>query len=146
MRNWLRAVLLTDIAQGEQQSELLHLTLTRARFLEQVLKRYDYWDFKPDEMFLLGMFSLLDAILGIPMQDALTFLPLNDAQKKALCADVTSEYMPLLAVASAFEDMDDPGALDKVLLDLSLDPETTRRLHYEAGAWATSILDAGRTA
>lgn len=145
VRNWLRAVLLADITQGEEQIELLHLSLWRGKFLEQTVAGHDYWDFKPDEMFLLGMFSLLDAILGIPMADALAFLPLNDAQKKALRGENTTEYMPLLTLMLAFEDQDadTPGT---ILQDLNLEQETMRRLHREAGAWASSILEIGQGA
>lgn len=145
VRNWLRAVLLADMAQGEVQTELLHLSLWRGKFLEQTVARHDYWDFKPDEMFLLGMFSLLDAILGIPMTDALAFLPLNDAQKKALRGENTTEYMPLIALMLAFEDHDEES-LDKVLQELNLEQGTMRRMHCEAGAWAASILDVGQGA
>lgn len=145
VRNWLRAVLLADIAQGEEQIELLHLSLWRGKFLEQIVAGHDYWDFKPDEMFLLGMFSLLDAILGIPMADALAFLPLNDAQKKALRGESTTEYMPLLTLMLAFEDQGE-DAPDRILMDLNLERETMRRLHREAGAWASSILEIGQGA
>ena len=145
VRNWLRAVLLADIAQGEEQIELLHLSLWRGKFLEQTVAGHDYWDFKPDEMFLLGMFSLLDTILGIPMADALAFLPLNDAQKKALRGESTTEYMPLLTLMLAFEDQGE-DAPDRILMDLNLERETMRRLHREAGAWASSILEIGQGA
>lgn len=143
VRNWLRAVLLADMAQGEVQTELLHLSLWRGKFLEQTVAGHDYWNFKPDEMFLLGMFSLLDAILGIPMADALAFLPLTDTQKKALRGEATTEYAPLLALMLAFEDNDEHG-LTRALQDLSLNHEAMRRAHCEAGAWAASILDVGR--
>jgi EAL and modified HD-GYP domain-containing signal transduction protein len=145
VRNWLRAVLLADMAQGEVQTELFHLSLWRGKFLEQTVAGHDYWNFKPDEMFLLGMFSLLDAILGIPMVDALAFLPLNDAQKKALRGENTTEYMPLITLMLAFEDNDEES-LDRVLQDLNLDGGTMRRVHCEAGAWAASILDVGQGA
>ncbi len=140
VRNWLRAVLMADITQGEEQSELLHLSLWRGKFLERTVAGHDYWDFKPDEMFLLGMFSLLDAILGIPMADALAFLPLNDRQKKALRGDGTTEYTPLISLMLAFEDREGEG-LGRILQDLNLESQTMRRLHCEAGAWASSILE-----
>ena len=145
VRNWLRAVLLADMAQGEVQTELLHLSLWRGKFLEQTVAGHDYWDFKPDEMFLLGMFSLLDAILGIPMADALAFLPLNDAQKKALRGENTTEYMPLITLMLAFEDHDEES-LGRVLQDLNLERKTMSRVHCEAGAWAASILEVGQGA
>ena len=145
VRNWLRAVLLADITQGEEQIELLHLSLWRGKFLEQTVAGHDYWDFKPDEMFLLGMFSLLDAILGISMADALAFLPLNDAQKKALRGESTTEYMPLMTLMLAFEDQDE-DRLGRILQDLNLGQETMRRVHREAGAWASSLLEVGQGA
>ncbi|NCD25256.1 MAG: HDOD domain-containing protein [Deltaproteobacteria bacterium] len=140
LRNWLRAVLLADMAQDGQQTEVLHLALTRGKFLERVVLRYDYWDFSPDEMFLLGMFSLLDVILGQPMADALAFLPLTDAQKKALVGDAPCEYTPLVNLMRVVED-DDAQAMTRAFLELSLDPETTLTLAREAGAWASSVLD-----
>jgi EAL and modified HD-GYP domain-containing signal transduction protein len=142
VRNWLRAVLLADMTQGELQGELLHLSLWRGRFLEQLVARNDYWDFRPDEMFLIGMFSLLDAILGVPMAEALACLPLTEAQKKALADTGPTEYAPLLYLMAAFEDSD-RAAQDRAMQDLSLDPDAARRLHIEAGAWAAAILEVG---
>jgi EAL and modified HD-GYP domain-containing signal transduction protein len=141
LRNWLRAVLLADMTQGEQQTELLHLALSRGKFLEQVVQRYDYWDFRPDEMFLLGMFSLLDAILGLPMAEALAFLPLTDAQKKALDGSAACAYTPLVNLMHVVEDGDAETAT-RTFLELSLDPEATMTIAREASAWAASVLDA----
>lgn len=141
VRNWLRAVLMADMAQGEVQGEILHVSLWRGRFLEQLVARNDYWDFRPDEMFLLGMFSLLDAILGVPMAEALACLPLTEAQKKALGGSGPTEYAPLLSLMSAFED--DGEGPDRLLQDLSLDPAATRLIHREASAWAASVLEVG---
>ncbi|GAB6112419.1 EAL and HDOD domain-containing protein [Desulfomicrobium salsuginis] len=142
VRNWLRAVLMADMAQGEIQGEVLHVSLWRGRFLEQLVAQNDFWDFRPDEMFLMGMFSLLDAILGVNMSDALACLPLTEAQKKALMAAGPTEYAPLLNLLPALEDGEGQGP-DRMLQDLSLDADQARRLHLEAGAWAAAILDLG---
>lgn len=142
VRNWLRAVLMADMAQGEIQGEVLHVSLWRGRFLEQLVAKNDFWNFRPDEMFLMGMFSLLDAILGVTMPEALACLPLTEAQKKALTAAGPTEYAPLLTLLPALEDGEGQGS-DRMLQDLSLDPDAVRRLHLEAGAWAAAILDLG---
>lgn len=140
LRNWLRAVLLADMTQGEQQTEVLRLALSRGKFLEQVVQHHDYWNFSPDEMFLIGMFSLLDVILGQPMADILTFLPLTDAQKKALTGSAACEYTPLVNLMHVVED-ENTTAMARIFLELSLDPETTMTLAREANAWALSVLD-----
>jgi len=107
MRNWLRAVLLADMAQsGDMPRELAELSLQRARFLELVSTRYDFWDFNPGSLFLLGLFSLLDAILGMPMDKVAEHLPLEEKLKAALRRDVKSEYEPLLELAECIEDAD----------------------------------------
>ena len=142
VRNWLRAVLMADMAQGEIQVEVLHVSLWRGRFLEQLVAQNDFWDFRPDEMFLMGMFSLLDAILGVSMSEALARLPLTEAQKKALMASGPTEYAPLLNLLPALEDGEGLGP-DRMLQDLSLNADAARRLHLEAGAWAAAILDLG---
>ncbi|MEJ5242057.1 MAG: HDOD domain-containing protein [Desulfomicrobiaceae bacterium] len=138
MRNWLRAMLLADMAQSEQQTELAHFALRRGKFLEELVKTYDYWDFKPEEMFLLGMFSLLDAMLGVPMATVLESLPISDAQKKALLGDPNCAHRPLLDLMLACED----GTEEPLAQALGLDIPTVKRLHSEATAWATAILDA----
>jgi len=145
VRKWLRAVLLADMVQGEVQGELLYLSLRRGRFLEQVVQAHDYWGFRPDEMFLLGMFSLLDAILAVPMADALAFLPLTDAQKKALLGHEATEYAPLMTLTGIFEDGDETARV-KASQDLGLDAGAIGELHREAGAWSASLLDAGQAA
>lgn len=138
MRNWLRAMLLADMAQSEQQAELAHFALRRGKFLEELVKTYDYWDFKPEEMFLLGMFSLLDAMLGIPMATVLESLPLSDFQKKALLGDPNCAHRPLLDLMVACEEGNEAPLAQALGLDMS----TVKRLHSEATAWATAILDA----
>lgn len=137
LRNWLRAMLLAEMSQSEQQTELLHLSLQRGKFLEMLVRNFDYWDFKPDEMFLLGMFSLLDAILGIPMAEALEYLPLTEAQKKALRGE-NCEYLPLMHLVLSLEDLG--GETSKHLADVGLDADKIFMSYYEASAWAASIL------
>jgi EAL and modified HD-GYP domain-containing signal transduction protein len=132
------------MAQGEVQGELLHLALRRGRFLEQLVTKNDYWDFRPDTMFLLGIFSLLDAILGVPMAEALSGLPLTEAQKKTLNSEGPTEYSPLLALMTAMEEREPD--LERMIQDLSLDPDDTHRLYRDAGAWAADILEVGEKA
>ncbi|GAB1409096.1 HDOD domain-containing protein [Desulfovibrionales bacterium] len=144
LRRWLRAILLADISQGEHQTELMLFALRRAKFLEQVIQAYDYWGFNPDELFLLGMFSLLDAILGIPMTEVISYLPLTDGQKKALLGDATCEYAPLMRLLVAFED-DDHAVRTKALLDLSLNQQQVESMYYEASAWAVAVLEPVQT-
>ena len=140
MRNWLRAVLLADMAQhGDMPRELAELSLQRARFLEQVATRYDYWDFNPGSLFLLGLFSLLDAILGMPMAKVTELLPLEEKLKAALRRDTQSEYEPLLELVGCIEDAD-WTRLEELTQNLGFDLETVKACASEAMAWSGAFF------
>ncbi|WP_029456697.1 EAL and HDOD domain-containing protein [Solidesulfovibrio alcoholivorans] len=140
MRNWLRAVLLADMAQhGDMPRELAELSLQRARFLEQVATRYDYWDFNPGSLFLLGLFSLLDAILGMPMAKVTELLPLEEKLKAALRRDTQSEYEPLLELVGCIEDAD-WTRLEELTQNLGFDLETVKTCASEAMAWSGAFF------
>ena len=142
IRNWLRAVLLADMAQGgDMPRELAELSLQRARLLELVTTRYDFWDFNPGTLFLLGLFSLLDAILGLPMRQVAEHLPLDEKLKSALRRDAQNEYQPLLDLAECIEDADWPRLADLTRkLGLELDAVkvcASEAMAYSSGFFAT---------
>jgi c-di-GMP phosphodiesterase len=140
LKNWLRAVLLADMSQhGDMPRELGELSLQRARFLEQVATRYDYWDFDPGSLFLLGLFSLLDAILGIPMARITEHLPLDEKLKAALCREEKSEYEPLFDLVDGLEDGDWERLAD-LTRKLGFDLETVKTCHSEAMAASAAFF------
>lgn len=104
LKSWLRVVLLTDMSQTSDASELFLISTQRGKFLEQVAHDHDYWGFDPDTLSLLGAFSLLDAMLGMPMSDVVDYLPLDGKLKAALCREPNNEYLPLLELAMCLEE------------------------------------------
>jgi EAL and modified HD-GYP domain-containing signal transduction protein len=104
MKNWLRVVLLNDMSQKAETSELMAVAIQRGKFLERIAKDHDFWGFDPEILHLLGIFSLLDAMLGMPMSDIVTYLPLDPKLKAALCREPNNEYQPLLQLAECYEE------------------------------------------
>jgi EAL and modified HD-GYP domain-containing signal transduction protein len=104
MKNWLRVVLLNDMSQKAEAPELMAVAVQRGKFLEQIARDHDFWGFDPEILHLLGVFSLLDALLGMPMEDIVTYLPLEGKLKAALCSEPNSEYLPLLQLAQYYEE------------------------------------------
>ena len=120
MKNWLRVVLLTDISQSKDAPELVLLSAQRGKFLELMARDHDFWGFDPDSLNLLGMFSLLDALIGIPMTEIVGYLPLENRLKAALCREPNNEYLPLLHLAQYFEEAKWEKA-EKMIHQLNLD-------------------------
>lgn len=139
-RSWLRAVLVADMAgQSEGSQELALISMQRARFLQQLTAHYDYWGFNPETLFLLGMFSLLDAILGIPMQEVTDMLPLTSSLKESLTGDPNNEHRPLFDLMEALEDAD-WNTLHEMVPRLGFEPDVVRSLYSEAMDWAASFF------
>jgi EAL and modified HD-GYP domain-containing signal transduction protein len=91
-------------------------------------------------MHLLGLFSLLDAMMGMPMPEVVGFLPLDSSLKAALCGEQNSEYLPLLELVRDLED-GRWADVDAAARRLNLDPVVVREAFLDA-ATVAGDLDA----
>ena len=73
---WISLLALQNMAQ-DKPDELVVLSLVRARFGELLALQLG-WAKRSDQAFLVGLFSLVDAMLDRPMNDILRELPLDD--------------------------------------------------------------------
>jgi len=138
MKNWLRVVLLNDVNQSPEAPELMVLAAQRGKFLELIAKDYDYWGFDPESLHMLGIFSLLDAMLEIPMGEITTHLPLNEKLKDALKRESNNEYLPLLELALCLEEGRWEEA-QKMVRQLNLDEGKVKSAFQKAVDWADAM-------
>ena len=92
------------MSQAVETGDLLQLSAQRSKFLELVARGHDYWGFDPESLHLLGLFSLMDTLLNAPMEEIVTFLPIENTIKEALLRESTNEYLPLLQLAQCVEE------------------------------------------
>jgi c-di-GMP phosphodiesterase len=137
-KNWLRVVLLTDMTQTKEAQELVLLSAQRGMFLELVAREHNYWGFNPETMHLLGLFSLLDALLDLPMAEIVSHLPIDNKIKSALCRESNNEYSPLLHLASCFEEArwDD---VETEIQKLNLDSAKVMPSFQKSVHWASNL-------
>jgi c-di-GMP phosphodiesterase len=138
MRNWLRVALLNDMGKSEHRAELVYLAAQRGKFLESLGRRFDYWGFYPDSLQLLGLFSLLDAILCLPFDEILLHMPLEEKLKGALRGEPNNEYTSLLLLAELVEEArwEDAGAL---MRRLGVEEAGVRESFQLAVVWANQF-------
>lgn len=142
LKNWLRAVLLVDMAgKDEIPQELAALSLQRGKFFELLGTEYDYWGFNPSTLFLIGLFSLMDAILGMPMENVVELLPLDAKLKAALRLDPNNEYRPLFELMESIEDAD-LSALQTQTQKLFLDLDRIKDAFASARDWASGFFSS----
>lgn len=122
---------------GRRASPLMTLAATRGRFLELLATQSPALRAEAEHAFVVGILSLLDALLGAPMEEALRGIPL--AEK--ILAALQRREGPLgkaLALAEAIEqDQLSVAHQDAVTLDLTL--EETLSLQLQAGCWARAV-------
>jgi c-di-GMP-related signal transduction protein len=89
-----------------------------------------------EHLFVAGMFSLLDRLLGLPMQEVLETVPLPEEVVRALVRR-EGKYGPYLALAEACELNSNLVASLAESLDIS--PLEVNKAHLSALAWAQSV-------
>jgi len=97
MRRWVRLVVAVGAAE-QTCSELVLMGLTRARFCEMLFHRLQ----ADSDLFLLGLLSIMDAILEVGMEVLLDQLPV-DHETKAVLLGQESSLRPLYQLMLAQE-------------------------------------------
>ena len=122
VRRWVRLV--ATLAIGENRSsELVNTAMVRARFCELLASRVPHGE---SDLFLMGMLSVVDAILEIPMTSVLESIPL-DHETKALLLGSPSKLRPLF---------------DLMLARESGDWKSTAECSYKLGLGETEVAEA----
>ncbi len=116
---------------------LLSLSLQRARFCE-LLAPYLCQD--PTEQYLLGLLSLVDAILQTPMEAIVDLLPLRDEIRSALLGDGNPVGISL-SLHRCYE-TGDWNALPEAGEALKESPELLDTVYLESSRWAEGALHA----
>jgi EAL and modified HD-GYP domain-containing signal transduction protein len=80
---WLAIGMFRVGSASPRDEVLLELALARGRFLE-VLGKENHSKLECDELFLLGLLSLLDCLLGVPMTKVTEQINLSPALKEVL--------------------------------------------------------------
>lgn len=136
IRRWCRLASIFQMSKG-QRSELILSSLVRARFCELLGDRFDHGD---RDLFLLGLLSLMDAILEIPMSAVIDGLALDDASR-ALLLDHGGELKQLFEILAALEG----GRWRNVVLacrTLGLKETDAAECYSAAIEWAHSVSAA----
>lgn len=131
---WLALAMFRLDQQSRRDETLMVLALSRASFLESLAPRSDPQ--MAGELFLVGLFSLLDSLLRMPVETAISRMNLPKKVVSALLSRA-SPYGDYLKLALAIE----AGKLKQGLLlceHLGLEPAEVWHHYSEAMLWAAS--------
>jgi c-di-GMP-related signal transduction protein len=132
---WL-SLLLATASNAGYSPVLMHTAVVRGRFAELLGK-----GFVPksdvENLFVTGMFSLLDHLLGIPMEEVLENIQLSEPVTQALLSR-EGMYGPFLALAEACE-LKNNEHIGELADSLFVSPEQVNEAHLAALAWAQTL-------
>jgi len=144
MHKWLALLLVTSVAgRGGLTEEVVHTAIRRARMCELVA--IDRGDRRGAEaLFMVGLFSLLDAILGFPLPELLERIDLATEVRRALLVR-SGPFAPTLSLIEAYERGAWDAASGEAAL-LGIPPQTVTDLYLSALAWSKEqIANAGQS-
>lgn len=134
LKNWLRVVILTDLTPAGKPPELVVSSALRGRFLQNAAAAVSWPPEEQDAMFMLGLFSLLDAMLGMPMDQLVDHLPLEDTLLDALMGR-DNRFSSWIHLARSFENAE-WDAVDSLMQRLQLDAMAVAKAYREAMQWS----------
>ncbi|WP_448873093.1 EAL and HDOD domain-containing protein [Desulfobulbus propionicus] len=137
-RQFVSLAVASELAEGKP-TELMRLSMVRAE-LCRLLAGSAKDGHEPSQLFLLGLFSLLDAMLDMPMSEVTSKLPLTREVKDALNRG-EGPFAPYLRVTTAYEKGDFSRCVDTLRI-LGITSETMINSYFRAVVWA-DLIDLG---
>ena len=134
MYRWLTLLLATASTSG-YSPVLMETAVVRGR-LAELLGHKALPRGEGENLFVAGMFSLLDRLLGLPMQEVLATIQLPDEVVKALLTR-DGMYGPYLALAEACEL--NSNLVATLAENLNIAPADLNKAHLQALAWAQNV-------
>jgi EAL and modified HD-GYP domain-containing signal transduction protein len=135
LRKWIAVVSVGVLADGKPD-ELMVVPLVRGRFCE-LLAPLAGMPRHASDLFLMGLLSVMDAILDKPLDSILAELPVRREIKEALQAQ-KGLYWQLLEIAIAHEraDWEKVGVL---VSETGMNEEEASSLYVSAVDWSTDL-------
>jgi len=133
VRRWIRLVATLGAGQNKP-SELVLSALVRARFCELLSPKIAHGD---SDLFLMGLLSMMDVILEIPMSQVLDNVPI-DQETKSMLLGGASRLRPFYQLMLAQESGEWKTASD-LTSQLHLNESDVAECYWQAMQWAREV-------
>lgn len=136
LAKWLYIILLNDL-KDSTPNELIKVSLLRAKLCEFICSMSIYKE-KNFSAYMIGLFSLADAILNCPINVIINDLCMVDEIKDGLLKEKTP-LNTILKLAICYE----KGQWDNVMFyadKINIDPKKISKAYFESLKWADSIF------
>ena len=145
LQRWLQLLMYTKPRPGTEpiSSPLMQLAATRGKLMELLAGQIEpgRQEFE-DQAFMVGIISLMPALMGVPMAEILNGISLGNTVREALEAQ-TGTLGKMLDLTEALEGNDGETCHDLTAKLPGLDADRVNACHTQALIWANNIGVSG---
>ena len=135
VRRFLSLISMAGLA-ANKPDELIRVSLVRAKFCE-LLGNHPGNSADTSELFTLGLFSLIDAIMDDSMENLMSQIPLSSKIKEVLISRI-GDLNGYLSLIESYE-KGDWGEIEEATKILGIDENDLPRCYMESLGWADSL-------
>lgn len=143
LQKWIYVIAVRDrsLRSSELSNEIVSTCLTRAKACEAIVRNINQ-NAPTTGYFMVGMFSLMDTILGVSMDKLLNDLPLSDDIINALNGE-NNHYKQVLDLVIDIE-KGDWSAVTKKCTDLKYDENDILISYEQSLSWSSELMLHGK--
>jgi len=135
LKRWINTAVTNKLCE-DSPGEVTRLSLIRAKFAENLAPLFEEAG-QSQELFLMGLFSILDVVLNKPMEEALKIVRVSKAIEQALTKG-EGEFGKILKFMRAYEDANWTEVSRVMVLD-KIDMDATYQAYLDALKWYRTI-------
>jgi len=140
IRRWISMILIQSMGT-EEPIQLGKNSFQRAQFLQSLAVDFNLQKYQLD-LYFLGLFSLLDALLQRPMEEVLEDIPVDVNVRNALLGK-ESRFTEIFNFIVAFEEGDSDSVL-KIVKKLNLDHKKIEDYYMQSVSQANELFQRKR--
>lgn len=136
IRRWITTAV-ADKLYADKPNEITRLSLIRAKFAENLAPFFEM-AILSKELYLMGLFSVLDIILEMSIEEALNLVKVSSAIRDALVNN-KGRYAPVLDFIKAYEAADWQEVSRHVILH-SIDEDRLYKAFIDSVLWYSNLI------
>lgn len=131
LKKWINTVITKELC-ADRPNEITRGSLLRAKFLECLAPSFGM-GMKASELFLMGLFSVLNIILSMPMEEALNKVNVSKDIREALLS-CKGEFADIYGFMTAYENAD-WQEVSRMQILKNIDSDAVFKAYIEAVCW-----------
>lgn len=138
LRKWITTAAVSQLCT-DKPNEITRVSLIRAKFAENIAPAFEM-AISAKELFLMGLFSVIDIILEMSMDKALDSVMVTDTIREALLNN-KGKYAPVLEFIKIYEAADWQQVSFKLIMH-NISADVISEAYLNALSWYSSLLSS----